>query len=428
MSEGPGSATAPATRERSGGVHFPCLDGYRAIGMVMVVLTHVNFSTNHFDEARLGPYLARLDIAVPMFFIMSGFLLFRPYVLAQLDEADGPAAGRFLRRRALRIFPAYLIALAGIVAIWGAGPIDGLWDWVVNLALLQQFGVEEPYRITQAWAIGVELSFYLLLPLVAAGLARLTASRPVANRIGIMYSTVGSMFLAGTLFRVAVVTLEPSWQSWSLLWLPMYLDFFAIGMALAVASAAQHSGRDLPGPLAWLGHHPGLSWGIAFAVFALVAQLDAPPEPFGLNGNEYLPRQLGYGLAAFVWLAPALFGDQSTGRLRALLSWRPLVYAGGLSLSFYLWHLDVMGQVKEWTVPGYAVLTERAEHAVGLASLATFTGNFWIISFWTIVLAGAIAAVAHHLVEMPFLSLRNRPLRQIGTAYRETLARSGRAR
>ena len=404
-------------------MHFPCLDAYRAIGMVMVVLTHVSFSTNHFAGRGIGPYLARLDIAVPMFFVMSGFLLFRPYALAQLGGTAPPAPGQFLRRRALRIFPAYLAALIGVVAIWGTGPIDGLWDWIVNALLLPQFGVEQPYRITQAWAIGVELSFYLLLPLVAAGIARFTAPRPVAARIGVLYLAVSALFLGGTSFRVAVVALEPSWQSWSLMWLPMYLDFFAIGMALAVASATQVTGRALPSPLVWLGAHPGSAWTIALAVLILVAQMDAPPQPFGLNGAEYLPRQFGYGLAALIWLAPAMFGDQSVGRLRAALRWKPLVYAGGLSLSFYLWHLDVMGQVKEWTVPAYTELAELAEGAEGLASLAIFTGNFWIVSFWTIVITGAIAVVLHRLVEVPFLSLRNRPLRDIGAAYRETLPR-----
>ena len=428
MPEGPGAIASPATRERSGGVHFPCLDAYRAIGMVMVVLTHVSFSTNHFDGGGIGPYLARLDIAVPMFFVMSAFLLFRPYALAQIGEAVTPAPGQFLRRRALRIFPAYMVALAGVVAIWGAGTIDGLWDWVVNALLLQQFGVEQPYRITQAWAIGVELSFYLMLPLVSAGIARFTARRPVTDRIGVLYVTVGALFLGGTIFRVAVVSLEPSWQSWSLLWLPMYLDFFAIGMALAVASASQATGRALPSPLVWLGAHPGSSWSIALGVLILVAQMDAPAQPFGLNGTEYLPRQFGYGLAALIWLAPALFGDQSVGRLRAVLRWRPLVYAGGLSLSFYLWHLDVMGQVKEWTVPAYTALAERAQGAEGLASLAIFTGNFWIVSFWTIVVTGAIAVVLHRLVELPFLTLRNRPLRDIGAAYRETLPRHRQSR
>lgn len=220
-----------------------------------------------------------------------------------------------------------------------------------------------------------------------------------------------------------MVLLEPSWQAWSLLWLPMYLDFFALGMLFATASASSAAGRALPRPLEWLGAHPALAWTAATGVLLVVAQLDAPPEPFGLNGTEYLPRQLGFGLVAAIWLAPAMFGDQSVGRLRAFLSWRPLVYAGGLSLSFYLWHLDVMDQIKAWTVSGYDELARQAAGASGLASLATFAGNFWIVSFWTIAVTSAIAVVLHRFVELPFLSLRGRPLRDVGAAYRETLPR-----
>ena len=175
-----------------------------------------------------------------------------------------------------------------------------------------------------------------------------------------------AVYLVGTAFRAYVVRAEPSWAEQSLLWLPMFLDLFAIGMALAIISAASSVGRPIPRLFAWLGEHPWLAWGIAVALFLVVTRLDYPDRPFGLHStdgsSDYLPRQFLYGLASIAWLAPAIFGDQSRSRLRQVLSSRVLVYLGAISLSFYLWHLEFIEQLKAWTVPDWDVIVERAAH------------------------------------------------------------------
>ncbi len=408
-------------REESGGTHFPCLDAYRGVGMLMVLLSHASFSTGNTSSA-LGPYLTRLELAVPMFFVLSGFLLWRPYALAGFTNGRLLDARRFLRRRALRIFPGYWAALAGIVLLFGARNLTDIRSWLVDLLLLQQFGVEQPYRITQAWSIGVELSFYLLLPLVGWAVLRSgspRAGRPLAACLGFIAT--------GWLFRVLVVATAPApgelrellargeipWQAQSLNWLPMYIDFFGIGMLLALASAAHQVGRPLPRVLPVLAEHPGACWVFAASVVILVAQMDPPDSPFGLNGLEYLPRQAAYSVASAVWLIPAMFGDQRRGRLRALLASHTLTWLGAISLSFYLWHLDLIHQAQRWTVEGYE----------SRAGLAAFSGNFWLVSGIAIVTTLAIAAVLHRFVELPFLRLKDRSLRELPQVWAESLPR-----
>jgi peptidoglycan/LPS O-acetylase OafA/YrhL len=418
--------------EISGGAHFPCLDAYRGIGMMMVLLSHASFATGNTPRSDLGPYLSRFELAVPMFFMLSGFLLYRPYALASLRERDPLGPGRFLRRRALRIFPGYWAALIGIVLLFGAGSLDSVWDWVCNLLLLQQFGVNEPYRITQAWSIGVELSFYLLLPLYAAGIARWAGTRP-----GRLVAGCAGLFAIGWAFRIGVVATAPlptdpdfatAWQPRSLEWLPMYLDFFAIGMGLSVISATAQLGNPLPRLARALGDHAAACWLFALGVFVLVAQMDPPPTPFGLNGNEYLPRQLAYCFGSTVWLAPAIFGNQQQGRLRSFLSSRPLTWLGAISLSFYLWHLDLIHQAQAWTVPHWDAREALAANpSNALEALATFAGNFWEVAAIAIVTTLIVAAIMHRFVELPFLLLKDRPLRDLPQTYRAALRPAGAA-
>jgi peptidoglycan/LPS O-acetylase OafA/YrhL len=421
--------------ERSAGSHFPCLDAYRAIGMSMVLLNHAAYATgylNHDDTlARiLIPMIARLDMAVPMFFVLSGFLLYRPFAMATLADRPLGRARVYLRRRALRIFPAYWFALVALGLLFGL-PIVGAKAWIGNALLLPAFGVpveacgpagqcHVAYGITQAWSIGVEVTFYLSLPVLAMIGHRLARGRSVAARTAVLLGLDAAIYAVGTAFRVYVVSVRPSWDEQSLLWLPMFLDLFAIGMALAVISAAASLGRPVPRALAWLGAHPWLSWGVTALVFFVVTRLEYPDRPFGLHStdgsSDYLPRQFLYGLASALWLAPAIFGDQSRSRLRQLLASRPLVYLGVISLSFYLWHLEFIEKVKAWTVPDWDVLVERAAHprpGNTLDAVGTFAGSFskvalvaWIISFF-------VASVVYYVVERPFQRLKEQPLRAL---------------
>jgi peptidoglycan/LPS O-acetylase OafA/YrhL len=387
--------------------HFPCLDAYRGIGMLMVLASHASFATGY-TGSTLGPYLSRFELAVPMFFMLSGFLLYRPEAIRALTGRAPQPTGRFLRRRGLRIFPGYWAAVVGIAVLFGAGVLADGWAWVTNLFVLQQFGSDEPLRITQAWSIGVELSFYVLLPLYVLATHRWARS----SRRRLLWGCAG-LVAVGWAFRLFVVIAEPSWQASSLNWLPMYLDFFGIGMALGVLSANSASGGSVPGPARLVGRHPVWAWSGAGAIFVLVAQMDPPAVPFGLNGAEYLPRQLAYSVASALWLGPAIFGDQSAGRLRAVLSSRLMTWLGAISLSFYLWHLELIGRAQRWTVAGYDDLT----------GLAVFSGNFWLVAAIATVTTLLAAAVVHRLVEVPFLLLKDRPLRELPATYVAALRR-----
>src|SRR3954471_10836988 len=85
---------------------YPTLDGLRLLAATAVVITHTGFATGHYTSDAFGGLLARLEIGVPVFFVLSGFLLTRPYVLAGVHGIAGPRTRAYLWRRTLRILPA----------------------------------------------------------------------------------------------------------------------------------------------------------------------------------------------------------------------------------------------------------------------------------------------------------------------------------
>lgn len=92
---------------RSEHAHFPCFDGLRAIAAGAVLLHHAGFATGYSGSGRFGQLTAHGDAGVSIFFLISGFLLYRPFVNAHLSGRSPTSADRFLWRRALRILPGY---------------------------------------------------------------------------------------------------------------------------------------------------------------------------------------------------------------------------------------------------------------------------------------------------------------------------------
>ncbi|MEY2570996.1 MAG: hypothetical protein QOE63_1346, partial [Acidimicrobiaceae bacterium] len=146
---------------------FPLFDGFRAIAAIAIVLTHVSFDTGFTVRSSLGPLFARADVGVPIFFLISGFLLYRPFVARRLAAEPRPATGAFLWRRALRIYPAYWVALTAVLvftdqAVPGKKAVV-LWYGLVHT--YDKHAVLGP--LLQSWTLAAEVAFYLFLPVYA---------------------------------------------------------------------------------------------------------------------------------------------------------------------------------------------------------------------------------------------------------------------
>jgi peptidoglycan/LPS O-acetylase OafA/YrhL len=383
-------APDPTLAPPPGHPRFPLLDGVRALAALSVVLLHVGDGTGFAQDNGLGAFTARLDAGVALFFVLSGFLLYRPFVAARLEGRPAPAAGRYLRRRLLRIVPAFWLALFVLGALDWIDVLNAEWwryfGFVQNLDPVTALG-----GIAGAWSLCVEMSFYLVLPLWALAAARRLGGRPRTEQVRREAIALVAVAAAALVLRGVVFTRAPF--SVALITLPAFLDWFAVGMGLALASVA----LDGRAPGGALGRRPAAAWAAAAGCFLLVSL--ALGLPRGLVAAPsvlaHLAQHVLYIAVGALVALPAIAGvrpdapraDRAVG---ALLGHPVVAWLGLVSYGIFLWHQPLMTRLVD------AGLAERAPALPFVTVLAA-----------TLAGAIALAAASHYLVERWFLRLKD---------------------
>ena len=349
---------------------FPLMDSLRAIAALSVFVYHVAFVLGWFDEGLAGRYLRELNLGVSIFFVLSGFLLYRPFVAARVEGEPSPALVPYAIRRVARIVPAYWVALT-IIAIWL--PVSGVFTAegiVTYYGFLQAY---DPDTITggigQAWTLTVEVSFYILLPILALGLRRVPG--PVVRGELMM---VAVLFAAGVLWKVLMLRSGGSLSGslTAFVTLPAFLDQFAVGMGLAVASVVVARRADEPAPVRVVAQRPWLAWLVAAIAFAALGAREGVVA-WG-SGSELIETHELKTVVAAGLILPAVFGEASEGWVRRVLAFRPLLWLGLVSYAFYLWHLAILekldraGLASDLGALPYALIALVATAAVAAAS------------------------------------------------------------
>jgi peptidoglycan/LPS O-acetylase OafA/YrhL len=374
------------------------LDSLRGVGAVSVVVAHVAITGHTVPPgSALRPYVERLDVVLIVFFALSAFLLYRPFVAARLDGRR-PSVLEYGWRRIIRVLPAYRVALT-IVTLWlGLG---SFWD---PLGLLTYFGLLQNYThstisggLPQAWTLVIEAAFYVLLPVWALIMRRLPArgERAVLRSelwgVAVLVALSVAYKLAAAAGGVAGRP-EPAMYT-----LPAQLDFFALGMGLAVVSAWGARAGRLPRPLAAAARHPGLCWGSAALAFLLSTRILTGSYDHGYTPAEYAARHVLYAFTALALMVPGAFAVADGGRVRRVMGFPPLAYLGTLAYGIYLWHLGIMIQLQRW------------DWGVG-----TGPGAFLELLLPTLGGALVAGALSWHLLQRPMVGwrlplLRRRP-------------------
>jgi peptidoglycan/LPS O-acetylase OafA/YrhL len=390
---------------------IPGVEGVRAIAAVSVLVFHCwRYGADGPSRADLGLVnrfvLPHLPLGVTLFFSLSGFLLYQPFVAAALSGSPFPRVGTYFRNRALRILPAYWVILVAVGVVLPAALVrwrdhrlgrlvEDPWLAVRNATLTQGYSPGGLLTgIAPAWSLAVEVVFYLALPLL--GLLALVAARRAATltrRLLAGLAPAGLLLVVGLSGRAVARFLIPAggmFPGWDGDWHSVIVnsfwakaDLFSFGMALAVLYVGVRQGLvRLPDrwPL----------WAVAGAAAIAVPTLLVVDR--GLIDKSMVAYQLPTSLACTLLLAVVVLPNQAErpSSLLGVLTSRPLVAVGVASYSLFLWH-----------EPLQRLLHERG---LTLDGSGGFVVNLAVLG----VLSGLLSALTYRHVERPALRRKTR--------------------
>ena len=345
---------------------LPAVEGMRACAAIGVVLTHVAFQTGT-SGGVIGRLLHRFDLAVAVFFALSGFLLWRGHAAAARQLRHRPPTGHYLRSRLVRIMPGYLLAVVVILTLLPEANHASSTVWLANLTLTQVYvPLTLTAGLTQMWSLSVEVSFYLALPILAFLAHRL----PVRARV----PAIAAVALAS--FGWGLLPIHTAEGVNFLNWPPAYASWFAAGMLLAEWTVS---------PLGWphkLARNRPVITSIALVAYLISASpLAGPKDLVPATLAQFVVRTSMGAVVACALLAPFVLDRPDTPH--PILGSPVMVTLGRWSYGLFIWHLAALVMV------------------FPMVGKFMFNGNLVVFFVLTTVLGFAMAAVSYALVESP---------------------------
>jgi len=306
------------------------IEGCRAIAAMLIVLFHTWGMAGKAGGVA-GWTFSRMWVGVPFFFVLSGFLLYRPWAAATVRGDPLPSIATYGRRRVARIVPGYWFAALTALVILGDVRLNAtVGSAARDLAFGQIYarpGSPSPL-ITPAWTLCIEVIFYTTLPLIAVGLARVSRGRP-----GVIAAALAGVAAVGIVCFAVGLPRELAYLEW--------IDLFAFGMIAAVAAET-----------GWLRDRllVGVALVVAGSVFLHVAAWAALPI-------------LAAGLALVVLRVSSR---------RTVLDGRAVVWVGTISYGVFLWHYQVMLIAHTWTDSAILLFAATVPLTVAFAALSWY--------------------------------------------------------
>jgi peptidoglycan/LPS O-acetylase OafA/YrhL len=287
--------------------YIPELQGLRGIAVLAVFFYHCHPRLEHTPV-----YYASLWgwAGVNLFFVLSGFLI----TSILLQSRSQPHYFRnFYGRRALRIWPVYILVLAAcyLIAPWFQH-LDDLTaikaaPWLAYVLLIQNlFHIALPAAVGPTWSLAIEEQYYFLWAPAVRFLAR--------------------PWMLAAVLTLALVA-SPFFRMHHFSWLTpthtlIHLDGIAIGSLLALGLHTLRISRRTWFVLGLCGAAAG------FAATATIA-----------GGTAFLDSALALGLAGAAAAAIASTGARNP--LSAALRRGPLPFYGRISYGLYMTHIMV---------------------------------------------------------------------------------------
>lgn len=371
-------AVADRARETSGFASAeeprrnPALDGLRGVAVLLVVASHAAAPV-----FRLGG-----AAGVTLFFVLSGYLI-TTLVVREREETGRINLAHFYARRALRLVPALVVAVAGGAALaiaFGASTGDTGFAALASLLYLNNLSTlfDRPMApFANLWSLSVEEQFYIVWPFAIAVLG---AGRRQVLLVAAAVSTVLSL---GARFAGSITTADGYSAASALPHTNAWAPLFGSVLALALANGWRPR---------LTAQHATVALTFLLAVASALGLTMGWREEAG--AYTYVLRLLAGPLAALGAAVLVLFAVDE-GRRWRVLTHPALLFLGSISYALYLWHgiLDhVLG--RQWGSSGVRGLV------VGSAAA---------------VLATGLAVLSRRYVELPFLR-RKRAFERIAAA------------
>jgi peptidoglycan/LPS O-acetylase OafA/YrhL len=367
--------------------YIPQIDGLRAVAMMMVLAHHLGaiyLETSHrlgtvslpqdWDKLRtmspIVPWLLNLAISVPIFCVISGFVLTIPFARNYMRNMDPPSFWIYLLRRLIRMEPPYVLSMT-LFLIYTILPLNPHWHLMVmyhiyaphylaSLAYLHAQIYAMPSWINGvAWTLEIEFQFYLILPLIAR---LFLIKQKTARRLILV-----ALILAGAM--VSQFVLPPLNNPRLDLSLLRQTHFFVAGVLLADI--------QLDPPKKWL-IGPAVADGVSALMVALLVLV-----------LHWIPQ--------LAWTEPFLVAIFFFAVFRAkwfggLLSSAWFTVPGSFAYSIYLYHYFIVQHIMPYTLKLFP-----PTHALGLDIAVQY-----VLILIPVML---VAAIMYLIAERPFVTL-----------------------
>ena len=339
--------------------HIALLDGFRALAIILVLLVHTKIPI--FQSGWIG---------VPMFFVLSGFLITRVLLNTKTSTNYFKA---FYYHRILRIFPIYYLVLF-IVHWWGLSMGFDVSQFNYYLFYLQSFTISNEVQpvfsnglMGHTWSLSVEEVFYLVWPAIVYFI----------NQRGLLFIC---FLVLGLSLIFKLFQLSQGGETQSMLSLLGNSDCIMAGALLSLYSP-KHSG------ILTIKHKTIALFLCSFSLFFVLLPF------FSENATLHLGSKIGLSVC-ITWLSflaiLRLLNQSDSELLSTFFGNRFMLFTGKISYGIYLYH-----------VPVYMFLSSFLYHyKISLHSILEIVLE--------IALCFLLATISWYLIEKPLLKLKSK--------------------
>ena len=360
---------------------------------MLIFAYHALFVTGTLSRDDYGWFL---NVGVPLFYGISGLLLFKPFSEAIVNGTASPNVRDYGRHRLFRIVPAYWVALPIVALLVGRTAQVFSFEGVIRY-----FGLTQAYSldtfvggIGQAWTLTVEVAFYIFLPfwawLCARAVGRAAAPEARARRLLAMIAVAVGLSIAWKVGVVVHFGNDIASALVPLTALPAALDQFCVGMAIAVLVSLQKAGvpsRVLGG----FAKMPAAGVLIALLAYWLIGEVygigPLRTHPLGGWGANTILEHEGKALVAGGLLLAGVTAIPGSGVVGRSLNWHPLRWVGEVSYGVYLWHLAIL-----------TVVAGNAKWALGTHGLIADPSGVGVTASTPVIVVAVLVSLALTLV------------------------------